>query len=210
MTDSRHRRSRIGWPDPEPPPVERRQPLGQHTHRQPRVPWIIVFAALALLTAAVALLVYYQLQFNDYVHDRGQLRDEQNRQLQQQIQQGMCDLLDQLPQSPVLDGPRRKYHCGPGLPVVPPATAKVSPVPSHASVSTPPPEPLEGAVVPGPRPSGVPVPTRPKAPATTTTAPPLPPSPTPTPTAPTTPAVRSPLPDPVCALLRVCLLEERP
>lgn len=102
-------------PYPEPLKVQASQsPV--HSHRQPRLPWVITFVALALLAAATGLTLSYVLVLH---HDR---QTEQRRE-QLQVQQGICALLDQFPPSAVLAGPRQRFHCGPGTPLsqLPPA-----------------------------------------------------------------------------------------
>lgn len=179
---SEHRRG--PWPEPLDPDKPPAPPL-EHSHRQPRSPWIVTWVAVALLAVAVGLLTVYVVRFNDYVQGRGQARDAENQRLQEQIHEGMCDLLDQLPASAVLDGPRRKYGCGPGIPVndlppsirqrwTPPVVAPTTAAPTSAAPTTA--APTRDASAPArttapvatvpPRPPGAP-PSTPSAPPTT-------------------------------------------
>lgn len=176
------RRSRRAWPEP----LDLDKPrYPEESPRQRMLPWVIVYTAIVLLLVCVALIFVYIL-------GRGHARDVENRETQRQtrelIRQGMCDLLDQLPASAVLDGPRRKYGCGPGIPVdqLPPSVRQQwsPPVVSPRRVTTPP-ETAAATAVPAPTPAspegataaptttaGVPPPTRPSS------APPPTPSPT--------------------------------
>jgi len=111
-----HRRSREGWADtmeagPSNPPA--------HTHRLPplvRVAIVGLGAAVFLLLIAVGFLTVYVYQQQQYIQGRGVQRDRENVQLQERIRMGVCDLLDQLPEGGLLERPRHKYHCGPGIP----------------------------------------------------------------------------------------------
>jgi hypothetical protein len=116
MTESKPRRSRISWAEMGSEPIPSDVPPF-HSHRQPRALWAMVFAALALLTAATVLLAIYAVQDHNYVLGRGEIRDRENAALREQIRQSICDLLDQLPEGGLLDRPREKYHCGPGIPL---------------------------------------------------------------------------------------------
>ena len=181
-----YRRSRMGWPLRTGPTTTS---AGTHDHEMPRPRWVAWgLAALALavilLATAFALQLKRQVSFTEY-------RNQQQRQIEQDMRQGFCDLLDQLPQSAVLDAPRHKYGCGPGIPVdqLPPSvrqrwqggtTAPASPqafVPSPPAVAssaapqpTAPAAPLSGAsntrtpapdIPEGTRPPGFPAPTQP-------------------------------------------------
>lgn len=152
----------------------------------------------------------------DYVQGRGEYRDREaerlEREAQERIRAGLCDLLDQLPVSPLLDQPRAKYGCGPGAAVAEPAVGPQAP---PAADRTPADLPV----------AGKPPTARPSSPATTTAAgaaptPVVPPpaaatptaTPAPTPTPPAAPTSApprlldvEPFTDPVCRLLGVCL-----
>src|SRR5690349_12651174 len=107
-----HRRSREFWTDtmeagPPNPPA--------HVHRLPaavRFALVGLVAAVFLLLVAVSLMGVYVYQQQQYIQGRGELRDRENAQLQEQQRQGICDLLDQLPEGGLLERPRAKYGCG--------------------------------------------------------------------------------------------------
>ena len=112
-----HRRSREGWADameagpPDPP---------AHTHRLPplvRVSIVGLGAAVFLLLIAVGFLTVYVYQQQQYIEGRGQFRDRENDRTNQRINDAICDLLDQLPEGGLLERPRHKYGCGPGIPL---------------------------------------------------------------------------------------------
>jgi hypothetical protein len=71
---------------------------------------------VVVLTLMVGLLTYYVFQQQAYIEGRGVQRDRENEQLQQAIVDAVCDLLDQLPEGGLLDRPRDRYGCGPGIP----------------------------------------------------------------------------------------------
>jgi hypothetical protein len=81
-----------------------------HTHRQTRAPVITAYVAIVLLAIQSAYIFVYVL-------DRGQARDEELRRIDERINRSVCDLLDQLPEGGLLDRPRQKYGCGPGIPL---------------------------------------------------------------------------------------------
>lgn len=90
-----------------------------HVHRLPKVVRLalsgLVFAVFLLLVA-VGFLTVYVHQANQYVQGRGEYRDRETARLEEQIRTSICDLLDQLPEGGLLDRPREKYGCGPGIP----------------------------------------------------------------------------------------------
>lgn len=165
----------------------------------------------------------------EYVAGRGEIRDEENRQLQQDISDAVCNVLDSLPAGGLFDPIRAQYGCGPGIPVeqLDPAAAQnlaeiieqgtaapVAPVapsePTEAAPTPAGPTPPSGAVitpsVPSPSSSAPSV----AAPPAASSPPPAPAPVTPAPTAaaPTTPAPIADLSgvtDAVCGLLRVCI-----
>ena len=112
-----HRRSREGWADtmeagPADPPA--------HTHRLPpmvRVAVVGLGAAVFLLLVAVGFLTVYVYQQQQYIQGKGAQRDRETAAAQERLRQGICDLLDQLPEGGLLERPRTKYHCGPGIPL---------------------------------------------------------------------------------------------
>lgn len=163
-----------------------------HSHRQPKVPWVITWVSIASLVVAIGLLTVYVVRFNDYVQGRGAARDAENIRLKQDIRDGLCDLLDQLPASPVLQAPRDKYGCGPGIPLdqLPPSVQQQWHVPATSSApssapaatTTAPaaavPNRLGGASANRATPTEIPTGARPSG------APPRTPSPSPSPTDP--------------------------
>ena len=173
-----------------------------HVHRLPPVVRIAVVglvAAVFLLLVAVGFLTIYVYQANQYVQGRGEFRDRETARLQEQQRRATCDLLDQLPEGGLLDRPRTKYHCGPGIPLEqlspqeqaqlqgrtqPPAAP-----PLRATPGVPPPQsaPLGSAARPAP---SSPVP---------------PPEPAPEPSPSPSPLVDlGPVTDPICKTLSVC------
>jgi hypothetical protein len=127
------RRSRRGWPDPEPPAPDGDAVVPAHKHS--RVPVGIAYVAIVLLLVTDVLLVIGWMDFNDYVHGKGQQRDQENARLNQRINDAICDLLDQLPEGPLLDRPREKYGCGPGIPfdqLPPDIQQQLTPAPAPA------------------------------------------------------------------------------
>lgn len=173
------------------------------------VAFALVWAAVAL--ALLATLVAYRTAeasarqaeqtdrrlsaLEDYVAGKGAQRDRENARLREEIRQTTCDVLDQLPQSPLLDGPRQKYGCGPGLP---PALAEPSSAPTSAPAA---PSSAAGRrVTPKPEePSATRARPTPSAPTTT-------PSKTggasPSATPPPAPTTADPL---LCRLLTICI-----
>ena len=110
-------RSRLGWSDPmdENPPTAS---APAHSHRLPgsvRLALSGLLAAALLLSVAVGFLTVYVYQANQYVEGRGEQRDRENDAQDVRIKRAICDLLDQLPEGRLLDRPRAKYGCGPGL-----------------------------------------------------------------------------------------------
>jgi hypothetical protein len=72
--------------------------------------FLIITAGCVIATAiAVAVLLWY-------VQEIRQVRDQQLRDVQEQIREGQCDLLDEFPEGGLLERPRAKYGCGPGYP----------------------------------------------------------------------------------------------
>lgn len=105
-------RPRRRGPYPEPITVERRRIVGEHTHRQPRWPTIILSVLVILTAAAVVVLAFY-------VVDLTATRDEQTEDTREQIREAVCDVLDELRAGTQLDATREAYGCGPGRPVTP-------------------------------------------------------------------------------------------
>lgn len=110
--DGCDRQSRQGWPDRRRPPELE---YASATHDHPLPAWVkrsIVGLGVAVLLSvlAVALLLYY-------VFGRTQYRDQVTQRQDEQFRQGMCELLDQLPEDVLLDKLRDKYGCSPGIPL---------------------------------------------------------------------------------------------
>lgn len=107
------RPSRRAWPL-----REGSGPAAQHEHEIPRG-WVVLAAGFGLILAGLAIVVTLQLvrdiQQQNYIEGRGQQRDAENERLNQRINDAICDLLDQLPEGDLLDRPREKYGCGPGI-----------------------------------------------------------------------------------------------
>ena len=147
-----------------------------HTHRLPlivRFGILGLTGAVFLLLVAVGLLATYVYQQQQYIQGKGVQRDAENARLEEQIREGMCELLDTFPAGlQGLERARTKYHCGPGIPLdqlTPQEQAQLQGnaapvVRPETPPSTPaaPPPPVGSAAVPDPpRPTGAPVPPRP-------------------------------------------------
>lgn len=99
------------------------RPAVGHSHRLPS--WLLVGLAIIVL-GLVGSIVLVSAQatatnnrltaLEEYVAGKGHERDAENARQDQRIDAAICDLLDQLPQGGLLDRPRQKYGCGPGLP----------------------------------------------------------------------------------------------
>lgn len=101
-------------------------PGAGHDHELPRSLLLIV-AVIALGLLAGIVISYAALssrlaasdrfdeQMREYVAGRGVQRDAENRQLNDRLDDLVCDVLDELPPSPELDRLRTRYGCGPGL-----------------------------------------------------------------------------------------------
>lgn len=178
------RRSRTAWPGP----MSVAGVGDGHSHDLPGplvtrvrlLTWalVVVGASLAIVVALMLLLIL----------DRSADREQEQQRLAEAFRIGICDVLDELPEGGVLDGPRGKYGCGPGRPLeefpddvrqryAPPAAA-----PGDAGAGP------GGGAAPGGAPPAPPAstarPTPPPAPA-----PPAPaPAPDPTPPPPTSPS----------------------
>jgi len=117
MSPDGRRRSREHWTDtmeagPADPPA--------HVHRLPKVVRLALVGltvAVFLALVGIGLMASAVYQANQYVQGRGEFRDREQQRLEEQIRRSTCDLLDQLPQGGLLDRPRVKYGCGPGIPV---------------------------------------------------------------------------------------------
>lgn len=233
MTSNRSRYAHDASEASSPEPSEG-TPVGEHTHEQPRSTLVLVLtAATVVLSLTVVWLLYtsYTLQksqseFSLYLEGRGAQRDAENQQLQQDINDAVCSVLDNLPAGALFGGAREQYGCGPGVPIseLDPATAQnlveileqgqapttaaepssepTEAVPSPSGIAPP-----AGAVITPPAgPSAAPSQQSQPAP-TQAPAAPAPVTPAPTPAAPTTPAPIADLSgvtDAVCGLLRVC------
>lgn len=193
-----------------------------HYYRPPK--WIArcivgLFVLGALNLAGLTMSLLYDLKQQEYIMGRGDYRDAEAQRIEQQAQEriraGLCDLLDQLPASPLLDVPRGKYGCGPGLPPAPPpppsapASESRTPAASTQQQSRPERPQLPGLPpAPGvPRPPASSTPTQ-QQPAPATPPPAAEPAPEPvTEPQPDQPPPDDPEPvtDPVCRLIGVCL-----
>lgn len=205
MTDEKPRRSRHAWPEKPAPP---REVTPAHSHRQPRLPWAITYACLALIVVAVSLLTFYMVRFNEYVEGRGQYRDAEAARQQEEYaelnRQTACALLDGLPQGPLLDPLRERFGCGPGIPIgdLPAeAQANLRDYADRLPLTTDNDPAREDRLAsPNPRiPSATLTPAAPPR----TPASPADPTPSPSPSAP--PLVDlNPITDPVCTALGIC------
>lgn len=109
-------------------------PAEGHSHRLPRSLLVLVAVCIIGLLVAIVLSFAYAQQVNgrlsrleQYVQGRGDYRDQEQKRLEEKIRRSTCDLLDQLPAGGLLERPRAKYHCGPGLP-------STSPVPRSKEI----------------------------------------------------------------------------
>ena len=93
-----------------------------HDHDlKPTLLAFLVIISLGLVAGIV--LSYVQAQrtgdrlavLEEFVEGRGEQRDRENDAQDVRIKRAICDLLDQLPEGRLLDRPRAKYGCGPGL-----------------------------------------------------------------------------------------------
>jgi hypothetical protein len=95
-----------------------------------RLTLVSIGVFMLLLAAGLGLVTTYAFQDHAYVEGRGELRDRENAELNRRIDDAMrqskCDLLDRLPQGPLLDPIRAEYDCGPGIPLdqLPPSVAQ--------------------------------------------------------------------------------------
>jgi len=95
-----------------------------HVHRLPKVVRLALVGltvSMFLALVGIGLMAGAVYQANQYVQGRGEYRDREAVRMEQEteesIRRAMCDLLDQLPEGGLLDRPRVKYGCGPGIPV---------------------------------------------------------------------------------------------
>jgi len=173
--------------------------VAAHTHRLPPVVRLAVVgltAAVFLLLIATGLLATYVYQQQQYIQGKGAQRDRENARLEESQRRATCDLLDQLPQGALLDRPREKYGCGPGIPL-----ADLPPAVRQRYAPTPAPAPPTPRVVPAPLgepATPIPTPAVPSAPREG----PGPGGPTP---APESPSLLHPVTDPVCDLTGLCI-----
>jgi hypothetical protein len=150
-----------------------------HTHELPaalRSRYRMLMLAVVALLLAVGTLTYFVYQQQQYVQGRGEYRDAEAQRLEESFRRGICDLLDQLPSGALLDRPRAKYDCGPGIPLdqLPPEIRQRfegTPAPSRPAESAMVPlaPPLGSAAVPGVE---RPTPNSPSSPPNPGTAPP--------------------------------------
>lgn len=192
-----------------------------HTHRLPRavlLTLVIICGGLVVSLVLVSTLAYqaqHQSEvtnqrlaaLEEFIADRGEMRDEQYRTLGEQLNAFACGLLDKLPAGPILDPLRTTYGCGPGLPPEALSPEAQQQLQRYAEAD---PQPAAKPAVPSPETTDAPAPTP------TVVAPPVapdePPAPTPglppvAPAAPTAPPLvdLTPLTDPLCSGLGLCL-----
>jgi hypothetical protein len=196
--DPQRRPSRLGWP-------MRTQATttsaGTHDHGMPR--WlicclIVMMIVELMIIVIIWLLVQRQQTLSHY-------RNQETARTRQEMRDGFCDLLDQFPQSALLDAPRQKYHCGPGIPVsqLPPAIRQQWPQGGQVATPSPTTAPTESPAAPSQAPS--PSTPAPAAPSSAVAASPGRPSATVPPRPPGAPPSVAPAPDPLlCQLLPVC------
>jgi hypothetical protein len=199
------RRSRFGWPTQTEPTTT---PAGTHSHKQNNRPLGLAYVAIVLLLITNAALAYFVWQDHQYVQGRGEYRDQETTRLEQQITDAVCDLLDELPEGGLLDRPREKYGCGPGIPLddLPADLRERYEGGTRSAPTTTAPAPTSTTQAPVGAPA-VPNPPRvtPSSPPSTTPPKPTPASPAPSsPERPLTPVIEG-----VCQLVNVCL-EENP
>lgn len=149
-------------------------PEGHDHDLKPTLLAFLVIIALGLVAGIV--LSYVQAQrtgqrlhaLEEYVQGKGEQRDRENARLREEIRQGQCALLDQLPAGGLLDRPRQTYGCGPGIPLDQLTPEEQAQLPSRKA----PPRPAATTTPAAPIPQEAP---------TQAPAPPVPASPTPTP-----------------------------
>lgn len=107
-------RSRMAWPQPATSDADY---AAMYRHKR-RVHLLLGIAVL-VLALAVATLTFFVYQQQLYIEGRGEYRDAEARRVEteskERIRRAMCDLLDTLPEGGLLDLPRAKYGCGPGI-----------------------------------------------------------------------------------------------
>lgn len=119
MTEPDKRRSRTAWPGPL-----SIAGVGEgHTHDLPkalRTRYRLMMLAVVALLLAVGTLTFFVYQQQQYIQGRGEYRDREAARMEaeneERLRRGICDLLDQLPEGGLLERPRTKYGCGPGIP----------------------------------------------------------------------------------------------
>jgi hypothetical protein len=218
-------RSRTAWQ--QAPQTPAGATTTTHDHRLPRrVRLILIGLVVAVigLTAAVVVTGVYVWQAAEYVQGTGEYRDAEAERIEQQAQErirrAICDLLDELPEGGLLERPRAKYGCGPGVPLAefPPEVAeRFRPEAATPPLSAaPPPGQRSAPVSPSPEPSrpaqGGPKPSE-NSPPSSGTRPQGEPSPAPPPAQPAPPPddggllddLTDPLTGPVCDLTSICL-----
>lgn len=93
----------------------------------PDPPWVRRFLRLVAAVTISALLAVgflgYQLfrteqrthALEEYINEVRGLRDKQNKDVNDRINDAVCGILNRLPAGPLLDPLREDYDCGPGL-----------------------------------------------------------------------------------------------
>lgn len=161
---------------------------------------LVSICILGLLAGIVLSYVYAQNvdhrlgRLEQYVQGRGEYRDQEQRRLEEQIRRSTCDLLDQLPAGGLLERPRAKYHCGPGLPLSSLPTQEQKQL-HHPQTTAPPATPPARPSTSRPAPA---------APSANTPSRPAAHSAPPKTSAPPRPGPLAPITDPVCGAVGVC------
>lgn len=91
----------------------------EHSHKLPggvRLAIAGLIVVQFLLIVAVGLISVYVYQQQQFIQGRGEYRDAEAVRLEERIRRSTCDLLDQFPEGGLLERPRNKYGCGPGMP----------------------------------------------------------------------------------------------
>jgi len=174
-----------------------------HHHRPPswlRRAIIGLLALSAMNLVGLAASLYQDIQQQQYIEGRGEFRDREADRMEAEAQErlriGICDLLDQLPEGGLLDRPRAKYGCGPGIPLEELTPGEQAEVGSRTRPAVPSQREPEQEAGSDPRTSTVPrrPATSPSAPSREPTPPPSQPSAAPAP-APVEPEQPPPLVD---------------
>lgn len=92
-----------------------------HSHALPTMLLTLVGICIAGLVLSVVIVARLGLhnderisQLEEYVAGRSAQRDAENRELNERIDEGLCDLLDTIPAYPSTAAARVEFGCGPG------------------------------------------------------------------------------------------------